>query len=98
MKKYTKEEIAQQLMDQPAIEFEFTGHAFYYIHIAEDGTLLPYINGAAETFMSRAAYAEDMEDIDDIYDCEGFDNADFMEVAEDLANQVNSWIDEHEEA
>lgn len=87
MKKYTEQEIMNALVENQSMEAEY-GEVFYYIHIAEDGSLLPSLTGAdnSEIVKYKGKCLED-------YDHEVESNPDFMEVVEKMTEQVNNYIE-----
>lgn len=108
----TKVDIIKALQENQALEMEQDGFARYYIHIDENGNLVPFVGNAEITISTPAAYVdklwndcverasaetEDEQTVKEIacdefwgtvYDLETEDNADFMEVVDDLYEQA----------
>lgn len=85
MKMYTETEIMNWLMDNTSSEPLEDGLC-YYIHIDEDGNLLPSLDGEVMNFQS--IYSGEM---DENFDFENPENPAFMEVVKDLTGKVNAW-------
>ncbi|HIR46278.1 MAG TPA: hypothetical protein IAB89_01270, partial [Candidatus Caccousia avicola] len=52
----TKVDIIKALQENQALEMEQDGSAWYYIHIDENGNLVPFVGDAEITISAPAAY------------------------------------------
>lgn len=95
MKQFTTDEIFNTLVDTQSLDISDFGDAFYYIHYA-DGKLVETCSNAEKSFSCYAPYLDNIKSMDEAYDMETRDNPDFMEVVEDLTNQINEYLVEQE--
>lgn len=94
MKKFTAIDIAQDLMNRPSMELE-NGKICYYLHIGEDGRLLPSMYGAACSLRAERTpddYGFEGNDWtpDDIYARESLDDTVFMGIVSELTDAANN--------
>lgn len=93
-KQFTTEEIIKALQDYSSMEFMngSNGEGIYcFIHLDLDSLELVSSNGwNVESF--NAEYCGIIDEEDDSYDWENMKNEDFVNVAEELKNQVNEFI------
>lgn len=104
MKKLTKEQVFEQLVDNASSENEGLGEdtkVVYYLHVKEDGTIVDDYQKADASFTSSISwedYGVDWETWEtpftafSTYDYERMDFKPFAEVVEDLTNQANEWL------
>ena len=80
----------------------------YTVHACEDGTLVQHSEDCDKTFVDHLWFRdyknvccnEDFSDVgycDICYVLEDLDRADFRELCEDLADQINDWLDSLDE-
>lgn len=105
MKKLTKEQVFEQLVDNASAEFEGLGEQTtvrYYLHVKEDGTIVDNYHDADATFVEDIpywCYADTLEkfyDMEDLFD-DTYENMNwkpFAETVEDLTNDANEWFAE----
>ena len=99
MKKITKEEVFEQLVNNSSAECEET-QVRYYLHINEDGFIVNDCNSADITFMSDIPYWCYTDNLNEFYDIEElfsdkYENAEwlpFMELVEELTFEANNWL------
>lgn len=93
-KQFTTEEIIKALQDYSSMEFMTgsTGEGIYYfIHLDLESLELVSSQGwNIESF--NAEYYGLIDEEDDSYEWENMKNEDFVNVAEELKNQVNEFI------
>lgn len=103
MKKLTKEQVFEQLVDNASAELEGLGEQTtmrYYLHVKEDGTIVNNYRNADATFVEDIpywCYADTLEEFcnmeDSFYDTyESMAWKPFAETVEDLANDANEWL------
>lgn len=103
MKHITAQEVARHIIyNNVALEMVpgDSTKAEYYLHITDDGELTCYYDEADESFTVIADISEwaDDETPDRLYEeFERTDNADFMEVCRNLAEQANEYLESIEE-
>lgn len=94
-KQFTTKEIAEALQEFSSMEFMVgkTGDGiYYYIHLNLDSLELVSSQGwNVESFNTE--YHGLIDEEDDLYGWESMENEDFVEVAEELKNQVNEFIE-----
>ena len=93
--------VREALINYQSAEFEETG-VDYYLHISADGTIVPDMYKADETFISSAhptAYGYTLEQwqsgevsSEDIYDHEVAGDPVFDEIVRELTDQANAWL------
>lgn len=89
MKKFTIEEVSQALIENCSMEME-GDKTRYFLHITDNGEILPGAIGADESF---SAYKDAPEvDYDWREEFETLDNDAFREVCEDLCKQANEYL------
>lgn len=103
MKKLTKQEVFNQLVNNASAECEGLGEGTvvrYYLHITEDGVIVnDYINADA-TFVNDIPYWCYADNIEDFYDMEDlfsdiYENHEwtpFVELVEELTSDANNWL------
>ena len=108
MKKLTKEDVFNQLVDNTSAEVEGLGEQTivrYYLHVKEDGTIVNDYQNADATFVEDIPYCcyadtlEEFEEMEDLFD-DTYENMawePFAEVVEDLTNDANEWLAEIED-
>ena len=89
MKQFTIEEIANALAAYDSMEQDGTT-AKYFLHITDDGRILPTLAGADETFTAETDAPN--EDGDWREDFEDLANDDFRTVCEDIMEQANDYL------
>lgn len=108
MKKLTKEQVFEQLVDNASAELEGLGEQTtmrYYLHVKEDGTIVNNYRNADATFVEDIpywCYADTLEEFYDIEDSfydtyESMAWKPFAETVEDLTNDANEWLEEIEQ-
>lgn len=94
-KQFTTKEIAEALQEFSSMEFMVgrTGEGiYYYIHLNLDSLELVSSQGwNVESFNTE--YHGLIDEEDDSYGWESMENEDFVDVAEELKNQVNEFIE-----
>ena len=94
-KQFTTKEIAEALQEFSSMEFMVgrTGDGIYYfIHLDLDSLELVSSQGwNIESFNTE--YHGIIDEEDDSYGWESMENKDFVDVAEELRNQVNEFIE-----
>lgn len=91
-------EIAEQLINNAALEPDTDGSFIYYLHIDEDGKIKNHrdnLNPSDNMLTCRAYRSDDYDTMDEMYDKETLDDPDFKGICEDLAEQ---YIEEYLEA
>lgn len=103
MKKLTKEEVFEQLVDNASAEVEGLGEQTivrYYLHVKEDGTIVDDYQKADATFVDDIqywCYADTLEEFDNmeyLFDPK-YENmcwGPFADVVEDLTSDANEWL------
>lgn len=86
--KKTLQEIMEVLKENQSLDFDYDGTPYYWVHLDEEGNLVESISRAEISF--SAQYDEPIED--DSYDWETEKNPKFVEVAQDLLEQVNEYL------
>lgn len=108
MKKLTKEQVFEALVDNVSAEVENRGEetrVVYYLHVKEDGTIIDCYQKADADFSTWIPYwdyadtLEEFEDMEDLFDSahESIDWEPFADVVEDLTNQANEWLEKVEQ-
>ena len=108
MKKLTKEEVFEQLVDTTSAEIEGLGEetkVCYYLHVKEDGTIVDDYQKADATFVANTPYwryadtLEQFQNMEDLFDDahENMNWKPFKDVVEDLTSQANEWLEKGEE-
>ena len=103
MKKLTKKEVFQQLVDSSSAEIEGLGEGTrvrYYLHVTEDGVIVNDYSRADVTFVDDIPYWCYADNLDEFYDMEdlfsdNFETDDwlpFVELVEELTSEANSWL------
>lgn len=94
-KQFTTKEIAEALQEFSSMEFmsgRYGEGIYYYIHLNLDSLELVSSQGwNVESFNTE--YHGLIDEEDDLYSWESMENEDFVEVAEELKNQVNEFIE-----
>ena len=95
----TKEAVCQALIDSSSAEpDEALGGVTYYLHITDEGEILPTFRGADETFTytirsERDYFGDDAEhSMDDYYSKESPDDPDFEAIVEALTDAANAYL------
>ena len=98
----SEDAVREALINFQSAEFEETG-VDYYLHVTADGTIVPDMYKAHETFISSAhcsAYGYTVEQwqsgevsSEDIYDHEVAGDPVFDEIVRDLTAQANAWLE-----
>ena len=103
MKKLTKQEVFQQLVNNSSAECEGLGEGTvvqYYLHVTEDGVIVnDYINADA-TFLNDIPYWCYTDNLDEFYNIEDlfsdkYENSEwlpFVELVEELTSKANNWL------
>lgn len=108
MKKLTKEQVFEALVDNVSAEVENRGEetrVVYYLHVKEDGTIIDCYQKADADFSTWIPYwdyadtLEEFEDMEDLFDSahESIDWEPFADVVEDLTDQANEWLEKVEQ-
>lgn len=108
MKKLTKEQVFEQLVDNASAELEGLGEQTtmrYYLHVKEDGTIVSCSQKAdvcLSAWILNSDYADtlvDFKNIEDLFDSahESMDWKPFADVVEDLTDQANEWLEKVEQ-
>lgn len=98
MKQLTKEQVMNALIENMSSEPDETGAIEYFLHITDNGEILPSFDKADETFstyLDPEAYEEQLQEdpeYDFREDIEVEGNKYFLEVVEDLTNQANDYL------
>lgn len=97
----SEDSVREALIKYQSAEFE-TDHVDYYLHISADGTIVPDMYKADETFISSAhptAYGYTVEQwqsgevsTEDVYDHEVAGDPVFDEIVRELTDQANAWL------
>ena len=106
MKKFTVSNVMKALKDNQSCEFTSTG-VTYYLHVTENGDILPAFYDADETFTVSVPCEkyglsldqwqdEDSTFSETVYDQEVPENPVFKGVCEDLTSQANAWVEEND--
>ena len=94
-KQFTTEKIIKALKDYSSMEFMNGSNGegiYYFIHLDLDSLeLVSSQSWNIESF--NAEYLGLIDEDDDSYGWENMENKDFVNVAEDLKNQVNDFIE-----
>lgn len=94
-KEFTTKEIAEALQEYSSMEFMNGNNGegiYYFIHLDLNNLELVSSQGwNIESF--NAEYLGLIDEDDDSYGWENMENKDFVNVAEDLKNQVNDFIE-----
>ena len=91
---FTTKEIAEALQYYPSMEFMSGNNGegiYYFIHLDLD-TLELVSNQGWNIESFNVEYFGWVDKYDDLYGWESMENEDFVEVAEELKNQVNEFI------
>lgn len=103
MKKMTKQEVFQQLVNNSSAEYDGLGESTvvrYYLHVTEDGVIVNDYNSADVTFVNDIPYWCYTDNIDDFYKMEDlfsckYENSEwlpFVELVEELTSDANNWL------
>lgn len=97
----SEDAVREALIKYQSAEFE-ADHVDYYLHISADGTIVPDMCRADETFISSAhptAYGYTLEQwqsgevsTEDVYDHEVAGDPVFDEIVRELTDQANAWL------
>lgn len=98
----SEDAVREALINYQSAEFE-ADHVDYYLHITADGTIVPDMYKADETFISAAhptAYGYTVEQwqsgevsTEDVYDHEVAGDPVFDEIVRELTDQANAWLE-----
>lgn len=91
MKTFTVEEVMNALISNNALDYDNAGQLSYYIHITDDGEILPRIDKADKTFTFPVEYTDDNETA---WAKESADDKDFMEIVVSLVHEMNEYMEE----
>lgn len=99
---FTREAIADHLINAPSAELESKDTFTYYLHMTDDQQLLNGRSGADITFKAYRdftpyAVEEDPDDLTHFFDSETLDTPDFAAVVDDLYEQAVAYFNEMEE-
>ena len=103
MKKLTKQEVFQQLVNNSSAEFEGLGESTvvcYYLHVTEDGVIVNNYNSADATFVNDIPYWCYTDNLDEFYNIDDlfsdkYENSEwgpFVELVEELTSDANNWL------
>lgn len=97
----SEDAVREALINYQSAEFE-ADHVDYYLHITADGTIVPDMYKADETFISSAhptSYGYTLEQwqsgevsTEDVYDHEVAGDPVFDEIVHELTDQANAWL------
>lgn len=88
MKAITIEEVMNALINTQALDYN-GDQLSYYLHITDDGEILPSRHGADETIICPVEYTDDNETA---WAKESADDADFMQIVKELAEEANEYL------
>ena len=103
MKKLTKQEVFQQLVNNSSAECEGLGEGTvvrYYLHVTEDGVIVNDYISADVTFENDIPYwcytdsLEEFYNIEDLFS-DDYENAEwhpFVALVEELTSEANNWL------
>ena len=103
MKKLTKEEVFQQLVNNSSAECEGLGEGTvvrYYLHVTEDGVIVNDYSSADVTFINDIPYWCYTDNLDKFYNIgdlfsDNYENSGwlpFVELVEELTSEANNWL------
>lgn len=103
MKKLTKQEVFQQLVNNSSAECEGLGEGTvvrYYLHVTEDGVIVNDYISADVTFINDMPYWCYTDNLDEFYNMEDlfsdkYENSEwlpFAELVEELTSEANNWL------
>ena len=103
MKKLTKQEVFQQLVNNSSAECEGLGEGTvvrYYLHVTKDGVIVNDYSSADTTFENDIPYWCYTDNLDDFYNIadlfsENYENSEwlpFVELVEELTSDANNWL------
>ena len=103
MKKLTKQEVFQQLVNNSSAECDGIGEGTvvrYYLHITEDGVIVNDYSIADATFVNDIPYWCYTDNLDEFYNMEDlftnkYENTEwlpFVQLVEELTNDANNWL------
>lgn len=98
-KKLTVEQVSAALIENVSAELCENGFE-YWLHIDENGEIVPFVQYAAESFShdipaDEVPGFEEAEDMGIIYQQENMKTPWFREAVCDLTDQANAWIAEN---
>lgn len=103
MKKVTKQEVFQQLINHSSAVCEGLGESTvvrYYLHITENGAIVNDYSSADITFTNDIPYWCYTDNLDDFYKIEDLFSGDyeniewdpFVALVEELTSDANNWL------
>ena len=101
MKKLTIDQVAAALASSKYVSVELYDDGIeYWLHIDEDGNIVPFVQDAAESFVYPIRSDEipgfaEAEDMDFIYTQESMETGWFYDAVCSLTAQANAWIAEN---
>ena len=88
MKTLTTNEVMNALINNQSLDYN--GDALsYYLHITDDGEILPGLDGADKTIIFPVEYTDDNETA---WAKEIADDADFMAIVKELTEEANEYL------
>lgn len=93
--KYELDEIVEHLQEEMSGEPNHEGQLEYWLHIDENGNLLPELSGAEMSFSALIDYEPNQDQDNWDWEEEGQPGyEEFLEVAKDLQEQVNEYLED----
>ena len=103
MKKLTKQEVFQQLVNNSSAECEGLDEGTvvrYYLHVTEDGVIVNDYNSADATFINDIPYWCYTDNLDEFYGIAdlfsgNYENSEwlpFVELVEELTSDASNWL------
>lgn len=98
-KKLTVEQVATALAENASAELCENGFD-YWLHIGENGEIVPFVQEAGESFSHNVPADEvpgfeEADTMDIVYQQESMETPWFREAVLDLTAQVNAWLEEN---
>ena len=95
MKKFTEQEVFNQLVNNSSAECEGFGEGTvvrYYLDVTEDGANATFVNDIP--YWCYTDNLDEFYNMDDLFSC-NYENAEwlpFVELVEELTSEVNNWL------
>lgn len=88
MKTLTTNEVMNALINNQSLDYN-GDELSYYLHITDDGEILPGLDGADYTIICPVEYTDDNETA---WAKESADDADFMAIIKELTEEANEYL------
>lgn len=88
MKALTTNEVMNALINIQSLDYN-GDELSYYLHITDDGEILPGLDGADKTIICPVEYTDDNETA---WAKESADDADFMAIIKELTEEANEYL------